>query len=383
MEAKAGDSVVWRSLLSSKELLQRGIRKTVGDGRTINIWEDNWIPDMENGRIRTRKPQHCQLKSVHELMKDGRWNEDLMSTYFEEEDCSKIKKIPISERGDKDRLVWVFSSAGQYTVKNGYAVAKDMQKGKRGLIIKGAAPIEIWRNLHAELIWKAAPICWDGLNVYRINFWHWWNSLVEAKERKEGRNHIELTINTLWQIWKSRNLIQFSNDRKCPGFVVGKAVQEWQEYAEVVNEGMGRKRTKDGKIGWGVVARCSSGKMVGAWAGSEQRFGDPAVEEARAIRKAMTIAMKNGWKDIVIQSDCKIVIEKIKLGRLEDPRTSVCYLTYYNSTTGERVSELLFLLYQKGWQCSVPFLARFALNLAADIAWRISFPSWLLQLAQQ
>ena len=261
---------------------------------------------------------------------------------------------------------------------------------------------------HAELLWKVAPIYWNGLNGYRNNFWHWWNSLVEAKERKEGRNHIELTINTLWQIWKSRNLIQFNNDRKCPGFVVGKAVQEWQEYAEVVNEGDGPKkdgkgeaygegkwspppqhficlntdaalRQKDGKIGWGVVARCSSGKMIGAWAGSEQRFGDPAVEEARAIRKAMTIAMKNGWKDIVIQSDCKIVIEKSKLGRLEDPRA--CAVLFDILQLRKEFRNCSFSFIRRDGNVVSHSLARFALNLVADIAWRISFPSWLLQLA--
>ncbi|XP_071933659.1 uncharacterized protein [Coffea arabica] len=340
MEAKAGDSGVWRSLLSSKELLQRGIRKTVGDGRNINIWEDNWIPDMENGRIRTRKPQHCQLKSVHELMKDGRWNEDLMSTYFEEEDCSKIKKIPISERGAKDRLVWVFSSAGQYTVKSGYAVAKDMQKTK------------------------------------------------ERPDHQRGSSSRNTEESGAWKfLW---------------------SLKEWQEYAEVVNEGDGPKkdgkgeaygegkwspppqhficlntdaalRQKDGKIGWGVVARCSSGKMIGAWAGSEQRFGDPAVEEARAIRKAMTIAMKNGWKDIVIQSDCKIVIEKIKLGRLEDPRA--CAVLFDILQLRKEFRNCSFSFIRRDGNVVSHSLARFALNLVADIAWRISFPSWLLQLA--
>lgn len=115
---------------------------------------------------------------------------------------------------------------------------------------------------------------------------------MEAKERKEGRSHIELTINILWQIWKSRNLIQFSNDRTRLGLTVGKAVQEWQEYSEIDNEmeepkkegrevayGEGKYlpppqdficlntdaalRQQDGKIGWRVVARCSSGNVIG------------------------------------------------------------------------------------------------------------------------
>ncbi|XP_071920735.1 uncharacterized protein [Coffea arabica] len=409
LEAKAGDSWVWRSLLSSKELLQEGIRKLVGDGRNINIWEDNWIPDMGTGRIRTRMPQHCQLKSVHELIKDGRWNEDLLSTLFEEEDCKRIMTIPISEHGAKDRLVLVFSSTSRYTVKNGYAVAKVMRRGtKRFDLQKGSSSRNMEDSGHAEQIWKAAPICWDGLNVYRNSFWHWWTTLVEAKARTEGRTHIELTVHILWQIWKSRNQIQFNNDWKCPGIVVGKAMQEWREYAEVFNEVDGQEYDgqeevygagkwspppqhficlntdaalshKDGKIGWGVVARCSRSKLLGAWAGSEQRCGDPTVEEARAIRKGMTIAMKSGWRDIIIQSDCKSVVEKIKLERVEDPGANAVLFDILHLRKEFRNCTFSFV--RRNANMVSHSLARLALNLVADIDWRNSFLSWLLRLA--
>lgn len=108
---------MWRSTLSSKELLQRGVRKNVGDGQNIDIWKDNWIPDKENERITTRKPQNCQLIIVHELMKKGRWNEDLMRTLFNKEDCNEVRKIPISEYGAKDRLLWAFSCSGKRDAK--------------------------------------------------------------------------------------------------------------------------------------------------------------------------------------------------------------------------------------------------------------------------
>ena len=53
---------------------------------------------------------------------------------------------------------------------------------------------------HSENIWKAAPIDWDGLKEFRHSFWHWWNSLMDAQDRIEGKNHIALTVNILWQI---------------------------------------------------------------------------------------------------------------------------------------------------------------------------------------
>ena len=136
---------------------------------------------------------------------------------------------------------------------------------------------------------------------------------------------------------------------------------------------------KDGKIGWGVVARCSRGKLLGAWAGSEQRCGDPAVEEARAIRKGMSIAMKSGWRDIIIQSDCKSVVEKIKLERVEDPRASAVLFDILHLRKEFRNCTFSFV--RRNANVVSHSLARFALNLVADIDWRNSFLSWLLRLA--
>ncbi|XP_027182377.1 uncharacterized protein LOC113780798 [Coffea eugenioides] len=295
MNINAGDSWVWKSFLSARELLEEGVRLRVGDGKQIDIWEDKWLLDQEYGKIRSCKPQQCRIQRVHELISDGNWNVDMIREVFEEEDCQRILDIPISKCGGKDRLVWSFSNSGEYFVKTGYAVAKDLQRKKKGvcqqqgsssrnefksgvwkllwgLNVKHKLKHFVWKCLqrilpvnetvrrrtgqgddrccccgertetlehmfffckHAELIWKVAPINWEGLNEYRYSFWHWWGSLMEAQVRKEGREHIELTINVLWQIWKSRNLIQFNREGRCPGLTSNKAVQEWLEFQNV------------------------------------------------------------------------------------------------------------------------------------------------------
>lgn len=41
---KSGMSYTWRSILSGIDLLKKGIVWRVGDGSSINIWEDSWLP---------------------------------------------------------------------------------------------------------------------------------------------------------------------------------------------------------------------------------------------------------------------------------------------------------------------------------------------------
>ncbi|XP_027090212.1 uncharacterized protein [Coffea arabica] len=201
---------------------------------------------------------------------------------------------------------------------------------------------------HAEFIWNTTSIDWDGLKKYRYSFWHWRNSMMKVQNRKEGRSHIALTVNILWQIWKSRNQVQFNEVRNCPGRTASKAVNELSEYQEVrygevkvaeqgktqvaesskwvpPPQGFIKLNTdvalevKDGRIGWGVVARREDGRVVGAWAGGERRNGIPAVEEALAIRKAIIKARQYRWHKVEIQSDSKQMVDKLKDRNVDDP----------------------------------------------------------------
>ena len=134
--------------------------------------------------------------------------------------------------------------------------------------------------------------------------------------------------------------MQFQKEGSCPGFTINKAVGEWIEDNEANSNG-GTEEQKDGKsdrkesrwypspqgfvclntdaaldvkrrrVGWGVVARDKKGELVEAWAGSCDRCGEPVVEEAIAIRLALLKAQQRQWSNIIIQSDCKRVVDKL------------------------------------------------------------------------
>ena len=47
----------------------------------------------------------------------------------------------------------------------------------------------------AEEMWNIAPVKREGLKELRGCFRGWWDVLMEAKFRPEGKKHIDITIN--------------------------------------------------------------------------------------------------------------------------------------------------------------------------------------------
>ncbi|KAJ1403099.1 hypothetical protein SESBI_27506 [Sesbania bispinosa] len=57
-----------------------GLLWRVGDGRSINIWEDKWLPSSTDNRVNFPPPDNCELQFVSDLMEVGRkeWNRELI-----------------------------------------------------------------------------------------------------------------------------------------------------------------------------------------------------------------------------------------------------------------------------------------------------------------
>lgn len=85
-------------------------------------------------------------------------------------------------------------------------------------------------------IWKAAPIQWDSAENQQGDFKRWWIRISEARKRPGGMEHIGLTANILWQVWKERNKKKFENQNSCSlARTIDKAHKEWLEQEEIEN----------------------------------------------------------------------------------------------------------------------------------------------------
>jgi hypothetical protein len=113
---KSGSSFTWQSILAGIPILKRCLIWRVGNGESINIWLDPWIPSSANGLILSQRGNTVYTK-VSELIDpyNGGWDLDLLHTIFQPIDVQKILQIPINHQAFDDFMAWRFTKHGRYT----------------------------------------------------------------------------------------------------------------------------------------------------------------------------------------------------------------------------------------------------------------------------
>jgi hypothetical protein len=117
---KKNSSHTWRAILHGREALTKGLIKRVGDGSSIRIFHDPWIPDNFNGRPLVRCPE-AKANLVEELIDDNHmtWREDKLEENFIETDRRAIRMIPLG-RFSEDTWAWTQEKSGSFTVRSSY-----------------------------------------------------------------------------------------------------------------------------------------------------------------------------------------------------------------------------------------------------------------------
>ena len=112
-------SYALRSILFGRELLMKGLIKSIGNGRSTFVWSENWIMDST-----PRRPVSCQLLfdvtlKVSALIDSlGSWNLERLVELFPPNEVQRIKQM--TPGVVTDCHVWAFSRHGAYIVKTGY-----------------------------------------------------------------------------------------------------------------------------------------------------------------------------------------------------------------------------------------------------------------------
>jgi hypothetical protein len=102
-----GGSYTWRSIIHGRDLLKKGLIWRIGDGKSVDVWSDSWIPRASTRHPLGRRPDSSVEKVSELLLPDGQgWDELKLNEVLFESDVDDILRIPVGRAGTEDYLAW-------------------------------------------------------------------------------------------------------------------------------------------------------------------------------------------------------------------------------------------------------------------------------------
>lgn len=277
-------SYVWRSILAAKDLICVGSIMKVGNGASIKVWEDPWIPIVDSTKIRSPLVQGSEIIRVSNLFNSDRngWDIDYLKELFTQEEVERILKIPISNSQQEDRWMWLEDNKGQYTVKSGYRLlSRSFPQFSSGngfnwlklwnLAIPPKVKNFLWRVLHnciptlenlrrkyvdVNPICKVCKLslesqahflrecpfavkCWELSNLHPFHSSGQSSTqMIEAIFDKLSVKDLEICCSIMWSLWNHRNVVVWDNKYKSCSQVLNEASSslcQWQQAQVCLN----------------------------------------------------------------------------------------------------------------------------------------------------
>lgn len=109
VQAKVGNgcSFTWRSILGARYILKEGCTWRVGNGQSIDIWEDRWLNHPDHSKVFTASPQEGAVHYVSDLIDQDKrvWNLEVLRYLFLPIDIPYIISTPLSRRSVVDCII--------------------------------------------------------------------------------------------------------------------------------------------------------------------------------------------------------------------------------------------------------------------------------------
>jgi hypothetical protein len=128
------------------ELLKHGLIWRIGDGRSVRIWQDNWLMRTDELKVIGPKGQ-SRLNWVSSLLNgDGKWDETLVYRTFLPIDAEVILRIKTSSSLPEDMVACQYERSSIFLVKSAYRVGlqlaqQDWMTAASSLVPLGDKPI--------------------------------------------------------------------------------------------------------------------------------------------------------------------------------------------------------------------------------------------------
>ncbi|KAG6721291.1 hypothetical protein I3842_03G106200 [Carya illinoinensis] len=355
-----GPSYVWRSVMAGLSILKPGLRWRVGNGKSINIWTDKWIPSLPSGSVASPREMDCWCEMVSDLINPSQrsWKKELLQEMFSEPEIQGITSIPISLGGREDKMFWSFTANGMYTVKSGYhhqrqveALESTVWKKIWQLKVAPAVKIFIWKVCNEAIptlanlkkrrvvedsscivcksepetsshvlwgcpaatdVWNQACVKIQKMSFHSDQFFKVWAMLVQKLEVSE----LEEAAVTLRGIWSRRNDLVHGKDFKHPSSLYQGAKLEAIAFIEANLVGENPQlRSERSLQTWSkpndVIIRDHQGFVVGTLRAPRPLNGGAYEAEACGLFVAVTFCRELGLSQVILEGDSRQVVTQL------------------------------------------------------------------------
>jgi hypothetical protein len=130
-------SYTWRSILFGREILLNGAQWGIGNGQSVKITSDHWIPERPPYMLKPLIPIPNEA-IVSCLMDDQtcQWIPEMVYAFFDKETTDLIMQVQISKHGGEDFVRWPHTRNGIYSVRSAYNMVRSnkffLSRSKRG-----------------------------------------------------------------------------------------------------------------------------------------------------------------------------------------------------------------------------------------------------------
>lgn len=278
-------SFIWRSIMEAQDIIKKGVGCRVGDGTSISIISDPWLPTENDAFVHTNN-EALKNQMVSSLMSpDGNtWDTDLITDIFDSRDSNIILSIPI-DKEVKDSWYWRREKFGNYSVKSAYLLMEEEKN-----VNVTADNSGFWRTLWnlkippkvKNFLWRActdclptrdllryrrvqvSPICAvcnvEYESIYHIlvlchhtsvcltkiasslmmedvfSFTEWLSQVFQL----QSKSVIHKTVMVCWMVWKSRNDLIWNQRSMEPNEVVESACSVLDQWKNVQDRSFDR-----------------------------------------------------------------------------------------------------------------------------------------------
>ena len=152
--------------MAAKSVVEEGIRWSIGNGQSVQVWKDKWIPKLDTFKITTPINPLLYYENVSTIIDKERavWKSELINSIFLPHDAESILAIPLSSASPVDQRVWSTIANGVFSIRSAYWIShKQLTKVEVGECSSNTRTTSLWKlvwqlccpNKIKNFIWRA------------------------------------------------------------------------------------------------------------------------------------------------------------------------------------------------------------------------------------